>query len=143
MRHNDDERRRITQAIAQEKSKTLQPIKEDTSNNNQKETVSADDPQPCFPCCSLAASLPRSNSGCCGKREKEFLKIRIVFRKIVENKWFDNGILVLIIASSSVLVSYDGSFVAKEQLPVIRSIPLSKDKQNDQGLLGYQTAKII
>ncbi|XP_065060331.1 sodium channel protein 1 brain-like isoform X2 [Rhopilema esculentum] len=116
VRHNDDERRRITQAIAQEKSKTLQPIKEDTSNNNQKETVSADDPQPCFPCCSLAASLPWSNSGCCGKREKEFLKIRIVFRKIVENKWFDNGILVLIIASSSVLVFEDIHLPSKPTL---------------------------
>ena len=104
MRHNDEERRRITQAIAEENQiNTLQPGNEDSSNNNKKDTRSVGEPDPCFPCCTFASPIP--TSGCCGKRQKEFLKIRIAFRKLVENKWFDNGILILIIASSSVLVS--------------------------------------
>lgn len=109
MRHNDDERKRITLALAEENrqrnSTSLHPIKEDPSNTNEEKDEESIDPKPCFPCIPCLPNLSDPRPGCWGKRQKEFLKVRIVFRKIVENKWFDNGILILIVASSSVLVS--------------------------------------
>ena len=79
----------------------MQPSDDEITNNNKKDTASTGEPEACFPCCRFTTPL----SGCCGKRHKPLLKMRIAFKKLVENKWFDNGILFLIVASSSVLVS--------------------------------------
>lgn len=81
----------------------MQPPEEDSANNSKKDAGTAGEPMACFPCCPFTTTM----SGCCGKRQKHFFKIRIAFKKLVEHKWFDNGILILIIASSSVLVSYN------------------------------------
>ena len=81
----------------------MEPTDDEISNNNKKDATSTGEPEACFPCCRFTTPL----SGCCGKRHRPLLKMRIAFKKLVENKWFDNGILFLIVASSSVLVSND------------------------------------
>ena len=102
MRHSDEQRQKISEALTQERS--LATIEEDQPSEKTTNVTSME-PKPCFPCCSVFPDLTEFDQSCWNKRQRNFYLIRVQFKKLVESKWFDNGILVLILASSTVLVS--------------------------------------
>ena len=105
MRHSEAERERISETIIKDRViNNLENIDENSvapnTNNNE-----SDQPKPCFPCCLAYPDISDASHGFWSKRRKDFFLVRIKMKKLIENKWFDNGILVLILASSTVLVS--------------------------------------
>ena len=65
-----------------------------------------DEPEPCYPCCSIFGPVDETKSSCLSKTCKNWMNLRLKVKKIVDHKFFENSILVLILASSTVLVSF-------------------------------------
>ena len=73
---------------------------------DERETkLEQDEPEPCYPCCSIFGPVDENKSSCLSKTCKNWMNLRSTVKKIADHKFFENSILVLILASSTVLVS--------------------------------------
>eukprot|EP00794_Sanderia_malayensis_P009765 gene9765-10764_t len=103
IRHCDSEKEKITKCIVANK---LEVVEEEVTRPNSEKNSSYQ-PKPCLPFCCPYSDGQNLGQTFWSRRSKDILLLRTIVKKFVDNKWFDNGILLLILASSIVLVFED------------------------------------